>query len=286
MTSSSPASSPPPTSPPPPGGLPPQGAMVGQGAVFTEAYAVLPRETMSDITASLFPGWREARGWVLARPLSGFAETFSEILMEIAPGGGADSPEDDPRAQSALYILSGEGQLRLEGAPHTLDPGAFAWIAPGARWQLEVTGAAPLRLLWIRKRWRPAPGLDVPESFCTHADTHPPAPMPGTDGAWTTRRLIDPADLAHDMHVNIVHFAPGAAIPFPETHVMEHGLFILEGQGLYLLNRDWVEVKAGDFLWLRAFCPQACIAKGPGPFRYLLYKDVNRLPRLDGELAP
>ena len=36
------------------------------------------------------------------------------------------------------------------------------------------------------------------------------------------------------------------------------------------------EVEAGDYMWLRAFCPQACYAGGPGKFRYLLYKDVNR----------
>ena len=29
-------------------------------------------------------------------------------------------------------------------------------------------------------------------------------------------------------------------------------------------------------MWLRALCPQACYAGGPGRFRYLLYKDVNR----------
>ena len=57
---------------------------------------------------------------------------------------------------------------------------------------------------------------------------------------------------------------------------MEHGLYVLEGKGVYLLNTDWVEVEAGDYMWLRAFCPQACYAGGPGPFRYLLYKDVNR----------
>lgn len=63
---------------------------------------------------------------------------------------------------------------------------------------------------------------------------------------------------------------------FAETHVMEHGLFVLEGKAVYRLNQDWVEVEAGDFMWLRAFCPQACYAGGPGRFRYLLYKDVNR----------
>ena len=61
---------------------------------------------------------------------------------------------------------------------------------------------------------------------------------------------------------------------------MEHGLYVLEGKAVYRLNRDWVEVEAGDYMWLRAFCPQACYAGGSGRFRYLLYKDVNRLPRL------
>lgn len=78
------------------------------------------------------------------------------------------------------------------------------------------------------------------------------------------------------VHVNIVTFEPGGTIPFAETHVMEHGLLMLEGKAVYHLNGDWVEVQAGDFLSLRAFCPQACYAGGPSNFRYLLYKDVNR----------
>ena len=93
-------------------------------------------------------------------------------------------------------------------------------------------------------------------------------------------RFVAPDDARHDMHVNIVTFKPGGCIPFEETHVMEHGLYVLQGKGVYKLNRDWVEVEAGDFLWLRAFCPQACYAGGPSDFRYLLYKDVNRHMRL------
>jgi (S)-ureidoglycine aminohydrolase len=82
------------------------------------------------------------------------------------------------------------------------------------------------------------------------------------------------------MHVTIVTLEPGAVIPFAETHVLEHGLYVLEGKAVYRLNQDWVEVEAGDFMWLRAFCPQASYAGGPGRFRYLLYKDVNRHARL------
>ena len=54
-----------------------------------------------------------------------------------------------------------------------------------------------------------------------------------------------------------------------------------EGKAVYRLNQDWVEVEAGDYMWLRAFCPQACYAGGPGRFRYLLYKDVNRHASLE-----
>jgi (S)-ureidoglycine aminohydrolase len=103
--------------------------------------------------------------------------------------------------------------------------------------------------------------------------------MPGTD-LWGTTRFVEPENLSHDMHVNIVTFRPGGRIPFAETHVMEHGLYVLQGTARYLLNTDWVDVGPGDFMWLRAFCPQACIATGDGPFRYLLYKDVNRHMKL------
>ena len=89
--------------------------------------------------------------------------------------------------------------------------------------------------------------------------------MPDTDDRWGTTRFVDPDDLRHDMHVNIVTFQPGGVIPFEETHVMEHGLYVLEGKAVYKLNQDWVEVEAGDFMWLRAYCPQACYAAGPGP---------------------
>ena len=57
--------------------------------------------------------------------------------------------------------------------------------------------------------------------------------------------LLIPTDMRHDMHVTIVTFEPGGVIPFAETHVMEHGLFVLEGKAVYKLNQDWVEVEAG-----------------------------------------
>ncbi|MFC7497598.1 MULTISPECIES: bifunctional allantoicase/(S)-ureidoglycine aminohydrolase [unclassified Nocardioides] len=265
----------------PRGGLPPQTALTTDRARFTDAYAVIPARTLSDITASHLPDWDRTRLWVLARPLTGFAETFSQYVVEVSPGGGSDRPESDAGAEAVLFVVDGLPVLTLDGTDHELSPGSYVFLPPGTPWALHNDTDAPAVFHWIRKAYAQVAALDAPEAFVAHERDVKPVEMPDTDGAWTTTRFVDVADMRHDMHVNIVTFQPGGSIPFPETHVMEHGLYVLEGKAVYLLNTDWVEVEAGDFMWLRAFCPQACYAGGPGRFRYLLYKDVNRHAGLD-----
>lgn len=264
----------------PTGGHPGQDTLLTDRAVFTDAYAVIPRRTMRDIVTSFLPCWDQTRLWVLSRPLSGFAETFSQYIMEVAPGGGSDRPETDPVAEGVLFVVDGEGSVTVSGRTYALRPGSYVYLPPKTDWTFKNLGSEPVRFHWIRKAYEGVDGLEVPEAFVTHEDDGEFVPMPGTDGKWATTRFVDPSDLRHDMHVNIVTFQPGAVIPFAETHVMEHGLYVLEGKAVYRLNQDWVEVEAGDYMWLRAFCPQACYAGGPGLFRYLLYKDVNRHMRL------
>ena len=244
--------------------------------MFTEAYAVIPKGTMRDITTSFLPFWDNTCLWVIARPLTGFAETFSHYIMEVGPGGGSDRTETDPEAEGVLFVVEGFMSLTVGGKTHELTAGGYAYLPPQSGWTLRNHGAEPVRFHWVRKAYQAVEGLDRPEVIISSDAEVTPNPMPGTDGKWATTRFVDPTDLRHDMHITIVTLEPGAVIPFPETHVMEHGLYVLEGKAVYRLNQDWVEVEAGDYMWLRAFCPQACYAGGPGRFRYLLYKDVNR----------
>jgi (S)-ureidoglycine aminohydrolase len=264
----------------PTGGLPAQTQLHTGRAVFTEAYAVLPKGTMRDIVTSALPFWEATRAWIIARPMSGFAETFSHYIMEVGSGGGSGRPEPDPGAEAVLFVVEGALTLTLAGARHVMAPGGYAYLPPRAAWAARNDGGAAVRFHWIRKAYDQVEGLAAPDALVTNERDIAALPMPDTAGRWATTRFVDPADLRHDMHVNIVTFEPGGVIPFEETHVMEHGLYVLEGKAVYLLNRDWVEVEAGDFMWLRAFCPQACYAGGPGRFRYLLYKDVNRHAKL------
>ena len=264
----------------PAGGLPGQSELLTDRAIVKEAYTVIPKGVMRDIVTSNLPGFTGTRSWIIARPIAGFATTFSQLIVEIAPGGGSSHPELEVGVEGVLFVTAGELTLTIAGERHVLGEGGYAYLAAGETWSLGNEGSALAGFHWVRKAYEKVEGIDVPASFVTRDQDVEPREMPGTDGAWATTRFVDPDDLGHDMHVNIVTFQPGGSIPFAETHVMEHGLFVLEGKAVYRLNDDWVEVEAGDFMWLRAFCPQACYAGGPGPFRYLLYKDVNRQIRL------
>ena len=83
-------------------------------------------------------------------------------------------------------------------------------------------------------------------------------------------------DLGFDMGINLQVFDPGAYFSFVESHVMEHGLYMLYGQGIYWLNRDYIEVQKDDFIYMAPYCPQFFYPTGWKKSAYLLYKDVNR----------
>lgn len=265
----------------PKGGLLPQTVTPQGRAKFTESYCFIPSEVFSDIVTSNLPFWSGTRAWIIARPLSGFAETFAQYVVEVSPTGGSSNPEPDKEAQAVLFVVDGTIEVTIDGQTHTMNAGGYAYIPSGLNWTVVNTSEDTATFHWIRKQYEAVVGIPKPRAFVTSDQDTKENVMPDCDGVWATTRFVDPADMSHDMHVNIVTFQKGGLIPFEETHVMEHGLYVLQGTAKYLLNQDWYDVEPGDFMWLRAFSPQACVATSDEPFRYLLYKDVNRHPKLN-----
>jgi len=91
-------------------------------------------------------------------------------------------------------------------------------------------------------------------------------------------RALIPSTANFDFAVNTMTYDPGASLPMTEIHVMEHGLLMLDGGGIYRLSDCWYPVTAGDFIWMAPYCPQWFGALGKKPARYLIYKDWNRHP--------
>jgi (S)-ureidoglycine aminohydrolase len=123
----------------PVGGLPAQSERLADRAIFTTAYAIIPKTVMTDIVTSYLPFWDATRLWVLARPLSGFSESFSHYLMEVAAGGGSSRPDDDINAQHVLFVVSGTITLGFNSKSVSLSAGGYAYLPAGLAWTAHNT---------------------------------------------------------------------------------------------------------------------------------------------------
>ncbi len=239
--------------------------LVTSRAVVTRNYAILPPEGIPD---SVLPEWTTTAAKILAAPAMG--ARFAEYLLDVAPRGGTQQALRE-RVEAFFFLLGGEAQIDVNGRGHRLEPGGYAYLPPGSRFMVATAKGA--RLLWLKKVYEPF-GARRPEEVNRNEADVRGEPFMGHDEL--SLKSLLPSDPVYDMAMNIFTFPPGGSLPVTETHVMEHGLYMLEGQGVYYLGDTWSEVRAGDFIWMGPYCPQGFHVTGERPARYLYYKNVNR----------
>jgi len=213
------------------------------------------------------PGMRNATAITHIGPARGAG--FTQYTVEFGAGG---SFEPGP-TQAFLYVIEGEIELTLEGENHQFAAGDYAYLPTNARG--KTTSSQPARVAFFEKS---EVVMDGPEPlfFSGHESAVAPTLLPGEDGIHV--RTLFPADPVYDFAVNTMIYPIGATLPMVEIHIMEHGLLMLEGEGIYRLGDQWYPVKAGDFIWMAPYCPQWFGALGKTPSKYLIYKDWNRHP--------
>jgi (S)-ureidoglycine aminohydrolase len=195
---------------------------------------------------------------------------FTQMTAEFVDGGVLGPAP----AQRFVYVLDGALEIEAAGAKHSLRPGGFAYLPQGLPHTVRAAGDA--RAAVIEKPYEALPGTKAPEFVVgNEADIAATALM--GDDALRVQALM-PDGPAYDFAVNTMTYDPGAALSMVEVHVMEHGLLMLEGGGIYRLGDAWYPVEAGDFIWMRAYCPQWFGALGKRPAKYLIYKDWRRHP--------
>ena len=214
-------------------------------------------QTPDTFVRAPLPGMVKCTAIVHAAPAIG--ARFTQYTAEFEAGGrlGPVAPADC--FQRFVYVL--EGELNIGG------PGCYKY-QPG-----EVSAVTRARAVVIEKEYVPA-AMGEPLPVTGDIEHRRPVPLGGDPDVEV--RVLMPEDPAYDFAVNLMTFRPGAALPMVEIHVMEHGLLMLQGSGIYRLGDRWYPVTAGDFIWMAPYCPQWFGALGKQPAKYLLYKDWNR----------
>lgn len=203
-------------------------------------------------------------------------------IVHASPAGGAlfvqytaefDADGELPVTADQRFVYVLEGELVVD--ERSIPAGGFVYLPPGDETSVQSAGKA--RAAVFEKAYEALDERDPPRMVIGHERDAVPIYLNG-DRNLEVHSLI-PDDPIFDFRVNTMTYQPGATLPGVEIHVMEHGLLMLEGGGIYRLNDRWYPVTAGDVIWMAPYCPQWFGALGKTPAKYLIYKDWDRNPR-------
>ena len=214
------------------------------------------------------PGMKGCTAVVHAGPALG--ARFTQYTAEFEAGGELGNTS----AQRFLFVIEGELKLDAAGNQSGLGVGGYAYLPQGLAHR--ISAAKSSRIAVAEKPYHTLASIEPPRAIISNEDAVPSHAL-DNDPDLQVKCLL-PETMSFDFAVNTMTYQPGAALSMVEIHVMEHGLLMLEGGGIYRLGDSWYPVRAGDFIWMAPFCPQWFGALGKTPAKYLIYKDWNRHP--------
>ena len=224
--------------------------------------------TPDTFVRTVLPGMKACSAIVHINPALG--ARFTQYTAEFEPNGELGNTP----AQRFVLVIEGVVKVEVEGQAKKMSAGGYAYfpeVLPH-----RVTAVKKSRVAVIEKRYESLDGVRPPQLIISSDDAVSSHSL-GDDPALQVKCLL-PDTMSYDFAVNTMVYQPGAALSMVEMHVMEHGLIMLEGGGIYRLGDSWYPVTAGDFIWMGAWCPQWFGAIGKVPAKYLIYKDWNRHP--------
>ncbi|HTI93982.1 MAG TPA: (S)-ureidoglycine aminohydrolase [Puia sp.] len=220
---------------------------------------------------SVIPGWTGCTVNVVINDPMG--ARFMQTIVTFQPGGAVTGKTLE--SEIFFYVVSGGGKAVVNKEMKDITQGSYIYIPAGKEYRLHSMEEGT-QLLSFHKVYERLEGVTAPGILFGKAGNVAGDVFLG-DEALRLQVLL-PDEPAFDMAVNIFTYDPGGHLPFVETHVMEHGLLYLQGQGIYRLDQDWYPVKKGDCIWMAPYCQQWFTAMGKEPAVYIYYKNVNRYP--------
>ena len=237
--------------------------------VVNSRYALI---TPDGLVPSVVPGWKHAVVHINISPAMA-GPRFTQIQVALDKDGLGEG--NTGANQYFIYVIAGTGTIGLDEKRHRLEAGSYVYLPPGTDIQIK-SGGTNLRLVIFQKPYEPLAGAATPSGQIGHTRDVKGQPIYGNEDIRLQVLLPDKPEF--DLAVNILTCHSGAMLPFVATPVMEHGLLMLQGQGIYRLDQDYHPVKAGDVIWMASYCPQWFVALGKLPASYIYFQDVNRDP--------
>lgn len=238
-------------------------------------YAVIEPDGLVKNTV---PGFEGCEITILASPKLG--ASFVDYLVAVEPGGKNVKGFGSAGEEIFFYVFEGEVKVWNGEESAQVTDGGYIFCPEGTKLYFENTGDTKARCFLYKRLYDRIEGYEA-HTVIGNINDVAWVNYEGMEDVLVKDFLPAAGDLGFDMNFHILAFKPGACHGYIETHVQEHGAYIYSGEGMYVLDSDWIPVKKGDYLFMSAYCPQASYAVGRGDmFAYIYSKDCNRDVRL------
>lgn len=188
-------------------------------------------------------------------------EHLEQRVIRFAPGASRERTAGS--RHELLYVVSGTGELELEGERHALEPGTAAFVAPGESWSIENQGSDELLLVAVSA----VADLPVDETRRKRIVRFDDQPEHTASVERTFRLLINEDAGCLDVTQFIGIVQPSKA-PF-HSHPYEELGYILQGEGVAHLGGRSVPLRPGSCFHLPPEKVHCIENVGPGPMRIL-----------------
>jgi (S)-ureidoglycine aminohydrolase len=248
----------------------PKDHLVTRSIVKLGEYAVIPPEGR---VINVIPGFEGFKMTILASPKMG--ASFVQYIGEVGPGAATNKTFGGDGIETFVFFLDGQGELTVKVGEDekVLAQGGYAFAPADLGMNIKNNSNSTMRILLYKQKYIPVEGHEARTVFGNVNDIQERI-YDDMENVFIKDLL--PVELGFDMNMHILSFAPGGCHPFIETHVQEHGAYIMQGQGIYYLGNEWVQIKKEDFMWFGPFIQQACHGIGRDRFSYIYSKDCHR----------
>jgi len=224
--------------------------------------------TADTFVRTTLPGMKACSAVVHVGPA--LSAKFTEYAAVFEAGGELGSTS----VQRLIFVIEGSVKLEVDRKTNELGARGYAYLPQGLHHRVMASEGS--RVAVIEKPYQALDSVERPHLIVSNEDAVSSHPL--EDDPDVQVKCLLPDEMSFDFAVNTMVYQPGASLSMVEMHVMEHGLIMLEGGGIYRLGDSWYPVTAGDFIWMAPWCPQWFGAIGKVPAKYLIYKDWNRHP--------
>lgn len=228
--------------------------------------------TPDGLVKNIIPGFENCDVTILSTPKLG--ATFVDYLVTLHQDGGNTAGFGGDGVETFVYVIEGEIKAKAGAQSLTLTQGGYLYCPADTAMTFTNSHPQDSRLFLYKRRYIPTAGH---QAHVVSGNVNQLERIEYEGMSDVILQDLLPKDLGFDMNMHILSFAPGASHGYIETHVQEHGAYILSGQGVYNLDNEWIPVKQGDYIFMGAYSLQAGYGVGRGEaFSYIYSKDCNR----------